>query len=346
MTVQANGVQATATKQKHDSIPYDDFLDRVIEETEKKKVIDRFGSLPRFRYVPNHKVDDKVIMPHLMPFKDDAGEISIPNLELLPVAHRHLCGRLNVQESLLNRLPAKLSHDVVNTLIQNNGYDKELMIRTVHDNKVRALMSKSYTPFDDVDLFTALQPYMKGAMVRFSDNSDIVTHVRVTWPETRSELKPGDIVESGIHISNSEVGYRSVVVQAVVVRLICTNGMLSSKVSGGFRHVGDPEALKGKVVSTIEEAKYSTETLTAKFRASLTARVDEPLDVMESFSKDGGLSQDQFKRTLERYAAESEAGGAVFDMVNAFTREAQEQDTAEERYIMEGVGAKMLNALV
>lgn len=336
----------TDTRQKHESIPYEDFLDKVIAETEARKPLDRFGTLPRFRYIPGHENDGQKITPHIIPFLDKNNEIKIPNLELLPVAHRQLCDRLKVQETLLSRLPAKLSHDVVNTLIQNNGYDKELMIRTVNDDQVRALMSKSYTPFDDIDLFTSLLPFMKDALVRWSDSTDLVSHLRITWPNTATEIKKGDVVETGLHISNSEVGYRSVTVRGVIVRLACTNGMLSTKIGGGFRHVGSPENLKQKVISTVEEAKYSTETLSAKFKESLTARVDQPLDVMESFAKDGGLTQDQFKRSLERYAAESENGGSVFDMVNAFTREAQEEPTTEARYVFEEVGANMLNKLV
>jgi hypothetical protein len=335
------------TKDRHEAIPYEDFLDMVAEKNVARAPQDLFGTLPRFRYVPRHKKSDsEVVGPQLLPFRDEAGEISMPDLDLMPVAHKQMCDRLKVNESLLERLPPKLSHDVVNVLVQNNGYDKDLMIRTVNGNKVRALMSRSYTPFDDIDLFMALRPFMGGALVRWSDTTETFSHLRISWPNMRTEVKPGDIVESGLHISNSEVGFRSVTIQAVVIRLVCTNGMLSTKVGGGFRHVGDPAGLKSKVISTVEEAKFSTETLTAKFRASLTARVDQPIDVMESFAKDGGLSQDQFKRTLERFTMDSETGGSVFDMVNAFTREAQEEPTVENRYQFEGVGARMLNDLV
>jgi len=338
----------TATKGRHKELQYEDYLDYAHATNEARKPLDRFGTLPRFQYVPKHKGNDGgSVSPHLLPFRDQGGEIATPNLELMPVAHKHLCNRLNVQDGLFDRLPFRLAHDVMNTLIQNNGYEKELMIRTVEDNKVRALMSKSYTPFDDIVLLDTLKPLMAGALVRWFDSSDTVSHIRITWPGTARELKKGDIVETGLHISNSEVGFRSVTVQGVVVRLACTNGMLSTQLKGGngFRHVGNIESMKQKVLQIAEEAKFSTESLAAKFKASLAVRVDSPIDTMELYARDGGLTQEQFKRSLERFTMESEEGGALFDMVNAFTREAQEEPTAEGRYLFETAGAKMLQEL-
>jgi len=339
----------TASRGQHNELQYEDFLDYAHDSHKAKKPLDRFGTLPRFQYVPKHKGNDGLnVQPHLLPFRDDGGEITTPNLGLMPIAHKQLCGRLNVQDGLFDRLPFRLAHDVMNTLIQNNGYEKELMIRTVNENQVRALMSKSYCPFDDIVLLDTLRPLMGGAKVRWFDSSDTVSHIRITWPGTARELKKGDIIETGLHVSNSEVGYRSVTVQGLVVRLVCTNGMLSTQLKGGngFRHVGSLENMKQKVLQIAEEAKFSTESLAAKFKASLAARVDSPIDTMEIFARDGGLTQEQFKRSLERFTMESEAGGAVFDMVNAFTREAQEEPSAEGRYLFETAGARMLQELV
>ena len=49
---------------------------------------------------------------------------------------------------------------------------------------------------------------------------------------------PGDIVQSGIIISNSEVGLGSVNIQPLVYRLVCSNGMVVNDAQTRRNHVG------------------------------------------------------------------------------------------------------------
>ena len=49
---------------------------------------------------------------------------------------------------------------------------------------------------------------------------------------------PGDIVQAGVMISNSEVGLGAVSIQPLVYRLVCTNGMIVNDMGERRHHVG------------------------------------------------------------------------------------------------------------
>ena len=62
-------------------------------------------------------------------------------------------------------------------------------------------------------------------------------YIKVVNERIQTEVVPGDIVQAGILISNSEVGMGSVSVKPLIYRLVCTNGMVAD-VGVGKRHVG------------------------------------------------------------------------------------------------------------
>ena len=51
-------------------------------------------------------------------------------------------------------------------------------------------------------------------------------YIKVVNKRLEAEVVPGDIVQSGVIISNSEVGLGSVNIQPLVYRLVCSNGMV------------------------------------------------------------------------------------------------------------------------
>lgn len=61
-------------------------------------------------------------------------------------------------------------------------------------------------------------------------------YIKVVNERIQTEVVPGDIVQAGILISNSEVGMGSVSVKPLIYRLVCTNGMVAD-VGVGKRHV-------------------------------------------------------------------------------------------------------------
>lgn len=70
-----------------------------------------------------------------------------------------------------------------------------------------------------------------------SSPTDTRMYIKVVNERIQTEVVPGDIVQAGILISNSEVGMGSVSVKPLIYRLVCTNGMVAD-VGVGKRHVG------------------------------------------------------------------------------------------------------------
>ncbi len=133
-------------------------------------------------------------------------------------------------------------------------------------------------------------------------------------------LAGNDKMRPGISIGNSEVGIASLSIAAFILRLVCTNGLISkTDMSSNYRHVSSlvldkfPEVmaqLSGELVRQKRQLKFSLES-----------RVDNPESTMLEFNRQFQLNQ------LERDAVEwgwiFEAGNTMFSIVNAYTKAAQ-----------------------
>jgi len=263
----------------------------------------------------------------------------LEDLNLSVHALKQLCARIDVPYAFLGRCPANLQYLVMNYFIQHGGYDKEVMLRTVHESQLRAIMSQRYTPFDDEKLFPLIEPWVKDTEVEWYSFDDYSTHVRLTLPETEAEIKVGDAVQKGIHITNSEVGVRSVTIQAVVIRLVCKNGLLSTS-KKSRSHVGDPQRLEEHVKYMVEETVLDTDALLAKYKQSLSVAIDNPTEALKQITEREGLSQSEFSQLLNSYLQEPYP--SLFGICNALTQTAQSYP-AERRWEMENIAGKLLD---
>lgn len=83
------------------------------------------------------------------------------------------------------------------------------------------------------------------------------------------EVLPGDFVEFGIIISNSEVGQGSVFVRPFLNRLICTNGCVINELGERKHHVG-------RAAKSVEDSFeiYSDSTIEAEDKVFLMKLLD------------------------------------------------------------------------
>jgi len=301
---------------------------------------DRTTKLPLFQYVIEEGTGGA-----LVPFKDpNDPRPQDPGVGLLPHAHGQLLSRLDFAKRTFEKLPPKLQILNLNWLIQNH-YDKEVLLRIIDENKVRALMSADFEPFDDLELLTIAEPYIGDGTVRWYHTDDQVLHLSITWPNTEEEIRVGDVVQTGLHISNSEVGLRSVTIAGVVWRLKCSNALIGGGEGGGmrrFRHVGDTNKLRDQVKATIEETKLESTKVLSQFKASLEKAIDDPFNYLERVAKDktNEMTQDDFKAAMDAFLTEPE--NTLFGVTNSLTRAAQGYQ-GEDKYHLERVAAKVLN---
>ena len=117
--------------------------------------------------------------------------------------------------------------------------DTRRMVRTL-DGTARAILSDRYRRIDNYEVAQTVLPIiseMQGARIESCELTDTRMYIKVVNERIQTEVVPGDIVQAGILISNSEVGMGSVSVKPLIYRLVCTNGMVAD-VGVGKRHVG------------------------------------------------------------------------------------------------------------
>lgn len=93
------------------------------------------------------------------------------------------------------------------------------MLRTL-DGQVRARLSDRYRRLDNYDLAVHVLPILKGLPeLRFESVEPTETrmYIKCVTPQLKFEMAPGDIVQAGIAISNSEVGQGTLVCAAAAL---------------------------------------------------------------------------------------------------------------------------------
>jgi len=143
--------------------------------------------------------------------------------------HGQIASRLEIPMRYYNRMlvdyPELLQHNV------NSWFDRkksDMMVRTL-DGTARAFVSKRYRPLDNIDLMQAVIPTFEENKMNIKQSAftESRLYLKAIFPQMEAEIKKGDIVQAGLIISNSEVGAGALKIEAMIWRLICSNGMIT-----------------------------------------------------------------------------------------------------------------------
>ena len=153
----------------------------------------------------------------------------------------------------------------------------------------------------------------------------------------------GDKFRPGISISNSEVGLASLSIAAFLLRLVCTNGMVSkTEISASYRHVSTK--ILDEFPAVMDKVSYELGAQKHKIGLSMESPVEDPLKTIESFNRQFQLNQPQ-KEAVE-WAWPQEMGDHLFAVVNTYTRASQFKGlSAENSYQLQRVGGNILGML-
>ncbi|MEY8420593.1 DUF932 domain-containing protein [Oscillospiraceae bacterium 44-5] len=105
---------------------------------------------------------------------------------------------------------------------------EQRMIRTM-DGRARAFLSNRYRRIDNIDIARVTLPIIKempDARYESCQITDDYMYLKVVNPRLTAKVVPGDIVQAGVVISNSETGQGAVCIQPLIFRLVCSNGMV------------------------------------------------------------------------------------------------------------------------
>lgn len=152
----------------------------------------------------------------------DKGTDVLEPLEVGQIAHRQLGTHLKIPAAYYDRMlsgyPELLAQNV------NAWFQKEpskRMLRTM-GGTARAFLSNRYRRIDNLEIAKVVLPIigeMQGARFESCQITDSRMYIKVVNTRLEAEVVPGDIVQAGVIISNSEVGLGSVCIQPLVYRL-------------------------------------------------------------------------------------------------------------------------------
>ena len=209
---------------------------------------------------------------------DDASHVS-QIMGVNDIAHQQIGIALGIPASYYN----KMRNDYPDLLATNvNAWFEEKprthMLRTL-DGNVRAFLSDRYRRIDNFEIAEAVLPIiaeMPDARVESCEVTDSRMYLKVVNPRLTADVVPGDTVQAGIMITNSEVGMGSVKVQPLLYRLVCTNGMVVNDAATRKFHIGRSNAVgENFEVYTDETIAADDKAFLMKIRDTVRAAVDE-----------------------------------------------------------------------
>ena len=302
---------------------------------------------------------------HILTMNNPAQHVSTI-LGVNDVAHRQIGATLGIPAKYYDKMrsdnPELLSANV-NSWFQLTPQTR--MVRTL-DGTARAFLSDRYRRIDNAEIAEAVLPIIadiKDARVESCEVTDQRMYIKVVNPRLQTEVTPGDIVQSGILITNSEVGMGSMAIQPLVYRLVCTNGMVVNDAATRRYHIG-----RGNEAGE-DYSLYSSATLEADDRAlmlkvqdTVRAAVDqvrfEKVVNMMREAKEAKITTDDIPQMVELAATDygitkKESGGildhlirggdfTLYGLANAVTRAAQDVDSYDRSTDMESIGYKVL----
>lgn len=282
------------------------------------------------------------------------------------VAHRQIGSTLGIPAKYYD----KMRSDNPELLTANvNGWFNHTpstrMVRTL-DGSARAFLSDRYRRIDNYEIAETVLPIIsqiQDARVESCEVTDERMYIKVVNPRLETEVFPGDVVQSGILITNSEVGMGSMAIQPLVYRLVCTNGMVVNDAATRRYHIGrgnesaedytlysnetlaaDDRALMLKVQDTVRAAvdQARFEKVVQMMKAAKDAKIvttDIP-QMIELASSDYGFSKKEGSGILDHLIRDGEF--SLYGLSNAVTRAAQDVESYDRSTDMESIGYTIL----
>ena len=280
--------------------------------------------------------------------------------------HRQIGSTLGIPAKYydqMRKLKPELLAENVNAWFADR--EQSYMIRSMdygNGRVARALLSDRYRRIDNMEIASAVLPLFAGQpdmQVMSCEVTENRMYLKIVNKRLEMDVVPGDTVQGGVIISNSEVGLGAVSVQPLLYRLVCTNGMVVNDLGERRTHVGraakavedsftlySDEALIAEdkafmlkirdiTMAAIEETRFGmvVERLCESTQVKITGRVQ---DVIELTGKTYGLNQPEQDGILN-YLIQ---GGDLsqYGLSNAITRASQDVESYDRATALEGIG--------
>lgn len=278
---------------------------------------------------------------------DDSGTELIEPMTITGIAHRQIGTHLRIPAAYYDRMreerPDLLAYNA-NTWFKQESSQR--MLRTL-DGSARAYLSNRYRRIDNIDIACVTLPILGGLPdIRFESCqiTESRMYIKAVNLRLQAEVSPGDIVQAGIIISNSEVGLGSVSIQPLIYRLVCSNGMVVNEAAARRNHVGrvtdseenfsvysqatldaEDKAFVMKIQDTVraavEEARFAQ--VVGKMQEAKAAQMDthDVPAVVKLASKEFHITDSESTGVLQRLIESNDL--TLYGLSNAVTRHSQ-----------------------
>jgi len=275
-------------------------------------------------------------------------EISFDRLDLLnisgeshhvrPVAQRSISNRLGIPYQYLKKCPEDIQADNLNYWIKHER-NSELFFRFDGDD-IRAIFTTKYVPVDNFEALFKLDQlgYKPETKVQCSIDPEFMS---LSIPDGKQSFSiNGDKFTPGISISNSEVGLASLSISAFVLRLVCTNGLISkTQESSSYRHISTK--ILEEFPDVLEKVSLELGNKREMFRLSMDSSVDNPEGTMVSFNRQFQLNK--IEQEAVDWGWAHDVGETMFHIIQAYTKGAQFNNlSAESSFKLQRTGGNIL----
>ena len=270
-------------------------------------------------------------------------------LSLSPWALAQLCQKLGLPAAYLRKCPPCLqdanfnwwnqSEEVGRQFEKADADPDEAWLLRAKGGTLRGVLSAKYARLDNAALLDVLLPLLSGSryqvgLVQLTAES---FHLRLVDPTIARDVLPGDKLLVGVHIANSEVGLRAVTVDAIVYRLVCSNGLVrrvnsKSLLRQRHLHVSEPR-FADLLAQAVQEAVTVAAGFIEQMAGAIRTPVPDPERAISLLGQAWSLSQttqEQVRFTL--YGEKPE--GTLYALTNALTLVAQRLNP-DERFHLE-----------
>ena len=297
---------------------------------------------------------------------DNHSEVLEP-LQINQTAHRQFGTHLKIPASYYDRMltthPELLAHNV------NSWFQREpskRMLRTM-GGTARAFLSNRYRRIDNLEIAQVVLPIigeMEGAHVESCQITESRMYLKVVNTRLEAEVVPGDIVQAGVIISNSEVGLGSVCIQPLVYRLVCSNGMIINDAQTRRNHVGrtnetdesfqlyseetlmaEDKAFVLKIQDTVraavDEARFSQVISMMKTAKQVAMNTQDVPGIVRLASREFHITDDESTGVLQHLIEGNDL--TLYGLSNAITRHSQDIENYDRATELESIGYNILS---
>jgi hypothetical protein len=201
---------------------------------------------------------------------------------LRPMAQQSIAWRLGIPINYLRKCPPEMQAYNMNHWIKKEK-NEELFFR-FDGEEVRAIFTPRYRPVDNFEVLEKLDSLGYGPDTQVQCHLDDLFMMVSILDGNQTFSINGDRFTLGISVSNSEVGLASLSIAAFLLRLVCTNGMISkTEVSASYRHIS--LKILEKFPEVLERVSFELGQQKSQFRISMQTPVENPLMTIESFNR-------------------------------------------------------------